>query len=676
MKYINVIIENKSRHTDNFFTYRTQRDDIFVGAKVIVPFGPKNRAKEGFVFEITDNPQCPEDKIKDILEIRETESLTEEIIKTVTWMKQRYAIKYFDGLRCFIPAGKPAKEGKEKEPYKDIEGKYRPPEALTAEQQAAVDEIGKALDPSEGIAKKKEQKIFLLHGVTASGKTEVYMEVIEKCLKQGKTAIMLVPEISLTGQVIERFAGRFGKEKLAVMHSKLTPRERYDEWQRIRRGGAPIVIGARMGVFAPLQNIGAVILDEEHEATYKADMTPKYDTVEVAAKRLKYYGGVLVLGSATPSVTSYQRYKDGIYKLIELKERYNKTPLPAVEIADMRKELREGNTTIFSSVLYDAMERALDEGRQIILLQNRRGYSNFVSCRECGKVMKCPECGISLTYHRNDSRGEAMVCHYCGRKVPVPDKCPECGSRYIKYFGIGTEQVEEAVKQFFPRANTARLDLDAVKNRRALDIILGDFSKKKTDILIGTQMVAKGLDFDNVGVVGVIAADVTLNIPDYRSAERTFQLVTQVAGRAGRGSRQGLVVVQTYDPDNYALKAAAAQDYGEFFRQEIALRKYMEYPPFGDIIMANLTSEKEDAAKGCAERCRAYMEKESTWKVLSPKVALSFKGKESFRYYVLIKCPKTERNRCVFYLDNFSKILLRDKVDCVLGIDVNPYSFF
>ena len=269
-----------------------------------------------------------------------------------------------------------------------------------------------------------------------------------------------------------------------------------------------------------------------------------------------------------------------------------------------------------------------------------------------------------------------MVCHYCGRKVPVPAKCPECGSRYIKYFGIGTEQVEEAVKQFFPRANTARLDLDAVKNRRALDIILGDFSKKKTDILIGTQMVAKGLDFDNVGVVGVIAADVTLNIPDYRSAERTFQLVTQVAGRAGRGSRQGLVVVQTYDPDNYALKAAAAQDYGEFFRQEIALRKYMEYPPFGDIIMANLTSEKEDAAKGCAERCRAYMEKESTWKVLSPKVALSFKGKESFRYYVLIKCPKTERNRCVFYLDNFSKILLRDKVDCVLGIDVNPYSFF
>lgn len=669
MKYINVIIENKSRHTDNFFTYRTEREDIFVGAKVMVPFGSKDRPKEGFVFEITQTPGCSEEKIKDILEVCESESLTEEIIKTVSWMKQRYAIKYFDGVRCFIPGGKPAREGREKEPYKNIEGKYQPPEALTEEQQRAVKEIGEAVD-------ENRQEIFLLHGVTASGKTEVYMEIIDRCLKQGKTAIMLVPEISLTGQMIERFAGRFGKDKIAVMHSKLSQRERYDEWQRIRRGNAPIVIGARMGVFSPLQNIGVIILDEEHEATYKADMTPKYDTVEVAAKRLKYYNGVLLLGSATPSVTSYQRCKDGIYKLIELKERYNKTPLPEVEIVDMRKELREGNTTIFSGRLYDAMEKNLNAGRQIILLQNRRGYSNFVSCRECGKVMKCTECGISLTYHRSKDGGEAMVCHYCGRRFPVPPKCPECGSRYIKHFGIGTEQVEEAVNQYFPEARSARLDLDAVKNRKDLDKILGDFSKKKTDILIGTQMVAKGLDFDSVGVVGVIAADVTLNIPDYRSAERTFQLVTQVAGRAGRGDQQGLVIVQTYDPDNYALKAASAHDYEGFFRQETALRQFMDYPPFGDIIMVNLTSENDDMASACAERCRIYMEKVSEWKVFSPKIALNFKGKDSFRYYVLIKCPKGERNRCVYYLDNYSKILLKDKVDCTVGIDVNPYSFY
>ena len=669
MKYINIIIENKSRHTDNFFTYRTDCDDICVGAKVLVPFGPKDRPREGFVFGITDNPECPEEKIKDILEIRENESLTEEIIKTAIWMKQRYAVKYYDGVRCFIPGGKPAREGKEKEPYKDIEGKYQQPETLTDEQRKAVDEIGAAVD-------ENRKEIFLLHGVTASGKTEVYMETIDRCLKQGKTAIMLVPEISLTGQVIERFAGRFGKDKIAVMHSRLSTRERYDEWQRIRRGSAPIVIGARMGVFAPLQSIGVIIMDEEHEATYKADMTPKYDTAEVAAKRLQYYSGVLLLGSATPSVTSYQRCRDGIYKLIELKERYNKTPLPEIKIADMRKELRKGNVTIFSSSLYDAMSETLAAGRQVILLQNRRGYSNFVSCRECGKVMKCLECGISLTYHRHGDGGEAMVCHYCGRRFPVPDKCPECGSRYIKYFGIGTEQVEDEVKKYFPQSSTARLDLDSVKTRKDLDRILKDFSKKKTDILIGTQMVAKGLDFDSVGVVGVIAADVTLNIPDYRSAERTFQLVTQVAGRAGRGMEQGLVVVQTYDPDNYALTAAANYDYEGFFQRETAVRKFMEYPPFGDIIMVNLTSQSEETAAACAERCRLYMEKAENIKVLSPKLALSFKGKDSFRYYVLIKCPKGERNRCVYYLDNFGRILLNDKVDCTVGIDVNPYSFY
>ena len=688
MKYINVVIENKSRHTDNFFTYSTERDDIFVGAKVMVPFGPKDRPKEGFVFEITDNPECPIDKLKSILEVRENESLTEEIIKTVVWMKQKYAIKYFDGVRCFIPGGKPAKEGKQKEPYGDIKGKYTPPEALTAEQQSAVYEIGKAVDRSGSHDGSRSQEIFLLHGVTASGKTEVYMEIIEKCLKQGKTAIMLVPEISLTGQMIERFAGRFGKDKIAVMHSRLSQRERYDEWQRIHSGSAPIVIGARMGVFAPLQNIGVIILDEEHEATYKADMTPKYDTVEVAAKRLKYYDGVLILGSATPSVTSYQRCLDGQYKLIELKERYNKTPLPEVEIADMRKELRNGNATIFSSRLYEAIEATLKEGKQVILLQNRRGYSNFVSCRECGKVMKCPECGISLTYHRHSEAREAMICHYCGRRFPVPVKCPECGSRYIKYFGIGTQQVEEEVEKFFPEAKTARLDLDSVKNRKDLDRILGDFSNKKTDILIGTQMVAKGLDFDSVGVVGVIAADVTLNIPDYRSAERTFQLITQVSGRAGRGGEQGLVIIQTYDPDNYALRAAASHDYEEFFRQETALRRFMDYPPFGDIIMVNLTSKNEEMAASCAERCRIYMENAFNMavlegekqaagaRILSPKVAMNFKGKDSFRYYVLIKCPKGERNRCVYYLDNFSRVLLKDKVDCTVGIDVNPYSFY
>ncbi|MBQ1228887.1 MAG: primosomal protein N', partial [Firmicutes bacterium] len=300
-------------------------------------------------------------------------------------------------------------------------------------------------------------------------------------------------------------------------------------------------------------------------------------------------------------------------------------------------------------------------------------------CRECGKVMKCPECGISLTYHKN---GDNMVCHYCGRTHPVPKSCPECSSRYVKFFGIGTEQVEEAVKEYFPGAVVGRLDLDSVKKRTDLDKILRDFADRKTDILVGTQLVAKGLDFDNVGVVGVIAADTTLNIPDYRSAERTFQLVTQVAGRAGRGDEQGLVVVQTYEPHNYAIRSAADHDYQSFFCEEAGLRQFMDYPPFGDIIMVNFTSEEEDIAMACAERCKVYMEKAlkqdpeaAGGKVLSPKVSMHFRGEGSFRYYIIVKCPKGQRSRYVYYLDNFSRILLKDKVDCVVNIDVNPYSF-
>ncbi|MBQ4651014.1 MAG: primosomal protein N' [Firmicutes bacterium] len=676
MKYANVIIENKSRHTDNFFTYLAD-DSVQVGDKVMVPFGPKDREKEGFVFGFADEPDCPADKLKSIVRVCQEQSLTEEIISTAGWMKQRYAIKYYDAVKCFIAAGKPAKEGREKEPYKGIKGNYTVPEALTGEQTAAVEKICGAIDSGR-------QENFLIHGVTASGKTQVYMEAIDRCLELGRTAIMLVPEISLTSQIIERFAGRFGKEQIAVMHSRLTPRERYDEWQRIRSGRAKIVIGARMGVFAPLENIGIIVMDEEHEATYKADMTPKYDTVEVALKRLKYYNGVLVLGSATPSVTSYQRCHEGIYTLIELKERYNKTPLPKVHIADMREELREGNNTIFSRYLFGAMKQALEKGQQVILLQNRRGYSNFVSCRECGKVMKCPECGISLTYHKS---GDNMVCHYCGRSFPVPKTCPECSSRYVKFFGIGTEQVEEAVKEYFPDAVVGRLDLDSVKKRTDLDKILKAFADKKTDILVGTQLVAKGLDFDNVGVVGVIAADVTLNIPDYRSAERTFQLVTQVAGRAGRGGEQGLVVVQTYEPQNYAIRSAANHDYQSFFSEETGLRQFMDYPPFGDIIMVNFTSEDETVAMASAERCKVYMERAlkqaasegckeaGEGKVLSPKISGHFRGEGSFRYYIIVKCPKGQRSRYVFYLDNFSRILLKEKTDCVVNIDVNPYSF-
>lgn len=669
MIYVNVVLDNKSRYTDSLFTYRAE-ENVERGDLVSIPFGPYDKERSGIVCRAGIKPDCPEEKIKDVSGVKEKHFFTEEMIKTALWMKQRYGIKYYDAFKCFIPGGKPAKPGREKEPYKNVKGTYNKPERLTGEQQKAVDEICKAID--EGI-----QENFLIHGVTASGKTQVYMEAIERTVANGRTAIMLVPEISLTKQVIEVFAGRFGKEKIAVLHSKLTARERYDEWERIRSGKARIVVGARLGVFAPLKDIGLVVMDEEHEASYKADMTPKYDTVDIALKRLGHYRGVLILGSATPSVVSYYRARQGIYRLINLRERYNRTPLPKVEIVDMREELKEGNTTVFSRRLYGLIGRELAEKRQVILLQNRRGYSNFVSCRECGKVMKCPQCGISLTYHKSK---EKLICHYCGRTFSLPRVCPECGSSYIKHFGIGTEQVAEAVNKYFPEARTDRLDMDALKTRRDLDRILEAFKKKETDILVGTQLVAKGLDFDNVGLVGIIAADAGLNIPDYRSAERTFQLVTQAAGRAGRGERQGKVIIQTYEPDNYVLREAALNSYEGFFSEEIRLRHFMDYPPFTDLMMINFTSEDGELASSWAMRCKRYMEQalggQAKTKIAMPHIATNFKGNGSIRFYLFVKCPKGERNKYVYYLENFNKILINEKIKCNMDLDINPYGTY
>lgn len=666
MKYINVVINHNSRHTDTYYTYAAP-DDITVGDIVEVSFNRGNKPKNAYVFEEGVTPDCEVSKIKAITGKNPDISLNPEMVKTCIWMKKRYGIKYLDAVKCFVPNGNPAKEGKEKEPYKDAEGEKQDIRNLTEEQQIAVDTISCAV-------RGGRQESFLIHGVTGSGKTEVYMQVIAEVLAASKTAIMLVPEIALTKQIIDRFIARFGKKSIAVLHSKLTKRERFDEWQRIRAGKANIVIGARLGVFAPLENIGVIIMDEEHEATYKSDMTPKYDTVDIALKRLMYYQGVLILGSATPSVVSYQRAREGIYQLITLRQRYNSAPLPTVELVDMREELREGNRTVFSDRLYRKMEETLAKGQQIILFLNRRGYSTFISCRECGEVMECPECGISLTYHKKENAG---VCHYCGKKFSVPASCPKCGSKYIKYFGSGTEKVEEFTRELFPDRKVERLDLDTAKNSREINRIIGNFSKGKTEILIGTQLVAKGLDFKNVGLVGVVAADVSLHIPDYRSTERTFQLVTQVSGRAGRGEEEGYVIVQSYTPDNFALTTAANHDYEDFFQMEASIRQMMDYPPFSDLILVEFTSEKEEYALETAESCRNYLirckiEEESS--IFEPKPSYHFKGKDSFRYFILIKCPKGLRNKYIYCIDCFGENLKKNRDSCAMTIDVNPYS--
>ena len=669
MKYIDVVIDNKSEHTDVLYTYGCENDDIKVGQKVYVPFARGNKIREAYVFGVSDTPDKEYKNLKYMDSIDEDICLNQEIIDTCIWMKHRYLCKYIDAVKCFTPAGSKSKRGKERNPYKDAEGEAIQISSLTEEQLHAVNAVNAALDSG-----KHER--FLLHGVTGSGKTEVYMQAAEHTLELGKQVIMLVPEISLTTQVIDRFIGRFGAERIAVLHSKLSMGERYDEWMRIKNGQVDIVIGARSAVFAPLDNIGLILLDEEHETTYKSDMTPKYDTVEVAIKRLQTHKGVLICGSATPSIATSHRAEQGIYKKLLLTERYNKVALPEVEVVDMRQELRNGNKSIISRTLHSEIDAALKKGQQVILFLNRRGYSTFISCRECGKVLECPHCGISLTYHKENNRA---TCHYCGHEIVPPKVCPDCGSKYIRYFGSGTEKVEETIREMFTEAAVERLDLDSVKKKGSIDKILNRFKKGKTDILIGTQLVAKGLDFRNVGLVGIISADVTLNIPDYRSPERTFQLITQAAGRAGRGDEVGRVIIQSYTPDNYAVQKAAMQDYTAFYEEEIQLRQYMEYPPYSDLFQLVFASENETAAMRGAERWHSEMLKmlpeEERNCLFKPQPAPMNKIKETYRFSMLIKCPQGKRRVYAEALERIKENNKEKKSTYTVNVDINPYSF-
>lgn len=669
MKYVNVAIDNKSEHTDTLYTYGCENDAIRVGQKVHVPFNRGNRIKDAYVFEVMEQPAAAFKNLKYITEVDPDVALSEEMIDTCKWIKRRYLCKYIDAVKCFTPVGSKSKRGKKRNPHKETKGEKQEIPQLTEEQKQVL------LPVKEAIRSGRHER-FLLHGVTGSGKTEVYMQAIHQCLEQGKQAIMLVPEISLTKQIIDRFIGRFGAEQIAVLHSKLSLGERYDEWIRIKSGQVKIVIGARSAVFAPLDKIGMIILDEEHEATYKSDMTPKYDALEVALKRMQFYKGVLLLGSATPSVASYYRAEKGIYTKLELTHRYNRVPLPVVETIDMREELKQGNKSMISRKLYDAMEQTLDKGQQIILFLNRRGYSTFISCRECGFVAKCPDCGISLTYHKKRNRA---TCHYCGYQEEPKTICPACGSQYIRYFGAGTEKVEGAICELFEQATIARLDLDAIKRKGSLERILTDFQKGKSDILIGTQLVAKGLDFRNVGLVGIISADVTLNIPDFRSPERTFQLITQAAGRAGRGDEKGSVIIQSYTPESYAIQMAENQDYRGFYETEIQFRNYMVYPPFSDLIQILFSSKEEEIAKNAAAEwyqaaLKALPEQEHN-NVFTPQAAPMNKIKDLYRHCILIKCPQGRRKQYTEILNEIKASEKKTKKDYTAVIDINPYSF-
>lgn len=462
---------------------------------------------------------------------------------------------------------------------------------LTGEQRAALEDIRARLT-------RREPGTILLHGVTGSGKTEVYLQAISEVLAEGGQALVIVPEISLTPQMIERFKSRFG-DQVAVLHSRLGEGERYDEWRRIRSGRVSIAVGARSAVFAPFERLKLIVLDEEHENTYKQQEAPRYQAREVAEERARAQGELLVLGSATPSVETYTRALRGDIGLRRLTSRIDSRPLPAVEVVDLREELASGNRGIFSRLLRGKLAERLSRGEQSILFLNRRGYSTFVLCRSCGHVMKCPHCEVSLTYHFADA---GLQCHYCGHREKSPELCPSCGSKYIRYFGAGTERVEEEFKKIFPKSRVLRMDVDTTRRKGSHEEILARFGRGEAGVLIGTQMVAKGLDFGRVTLVGVIAADTSLNFPDFRSGERTFQLLTQVAGRAGRGEVPGEVVIQTYNPDHYSILAARNHDFEAFYNQEIQIRRELGYPPFAQLVNILIWGKSEEAVADVAGR--------------------------------------------------------------------------
>lgn len=522
-------------------------------------------------------------------------------------------------------------------PYEEMEVQSNKAPPLTEEQREALSQMLPSLEKGSGA--------FLLHGVTGSGKTEVYLAMVKKMLEMNKGAIILVPEIALTPQMVLWFRNRFGS-KTAVLHSRLTDGQRYDEWRRIRTGDARVVIGARSAVFAPVEQLGLIVVDEEHEQTYLSDKHPRYDARRVAANRAKREGATLLLSSATPSILSFAMTMRGDYTLVEMPTRVMGRPLPSVTVVDMREELAAGNRSIFSLCFLQKLKECFGRGEQAMLFLNRRGFNTFVSCRNCGYVAKCDQCDISMTLHQvaGSEHGE-LRCHLCGAVRPPPEICPECASKYIRYFGIGTQRVEDELKKLFPEVKALRMDIDTTKERDAHYQMLTAFGEGRAQALIGTQMIAKGLDFPRVTLVGVIAADMSLNLPDYRAQERTFQLITQVAGRAGRADAAGEVIVQTYKPDNPCIVAAAAQDYRSFFTQEFQRRRTGLYPPFTLLARLLVESAEEHSAKEMAERLYETLQTYLLSHPAQKKRVLMLRVDEApvkrirglYRYHVLLK---------------------------------------
>ena len=716
---INVLVEINIGKKDKTFSYLVPNsliNEITIGKRVLVPFG--KQTLEGFILSINSNY---EDGLKEIIKVIDKDAiLNKELLELGKEISKQTVSNLVSVYQAMLPKGykassknnvkeklitcvklnnnyeeylKSTKSNKQKEIInKLIEGDLELKE-LSSSVVKTLEEKGivtkyykeeyrlksnkvsheiKVLNDDQKEAYEKiintDKEVILLNGVTGSGKTEVYMNLIDKVIKEGKEAIMLVPEISLTPQIINRFKSHFN-EDIAILHSALSNGEKYDEYRKILRKEVKIVIGARSAIFAPFTNIGIIIIDEEHSNTYKQDHNPRYNAIEVAFLRGKYHNAKIVLGSATPTIESYARSKKGYYELVELKRRANNATLPLVNIIDMSKEIRKGNK-IFSKELILSIEDRLNKKEQILLLINKRGYSNYLMCESCGSVRKCPNCEITLTYHKTSDMNR---CHYCGYAENNNSICPTCKSNGLKQMGYGTEKVEEELIKLFPNIKTLRMDIDTTSKKGSHEEIINSFMNHEADALIGTQMIAKGLDFPLVTLVGVINADTILNFPDFRSCEKTYDLLSQVSGRAGRSDLPGKVIIQTYNPDNYAIKLSKTHDYEDYYNEEVKIRKKLYYPPYSFIALIKVGGKDFKETINESNKIGDYIKKKVQNEiVLGPSVGSVSKINNIYYFEIIIKYRNKE-----FIIDllNEVKILTENNKKIKVEFDINPSNF-
>lgn len=721
--FLEVVVDIQNSEVDKIFDYQTSTF-VPVGTRVLVPFG--GRKVEGYVLKVKDSTEHDIEKIKSIISFDENPVILKEHIELIEFMVKTYNLKKIDIIRLLVPAG--LRQGKIKQKYETIvslkdnnfdtkklrasaknqidlynyllsvkteklsilnkkftqnavkklknlnllqfcEEKVisKTKDYGTVSKQIALTETQKNI---VDIVSKKPNK-YLLFGVTGSGKTEVYMHIIQNMLLQNKTAIMLVPEISLTPQVLKNFKAKFGDD-IALLHSGLSQRERFDEWYRIFNNDAKIVVGARSAIFAPIKNIGAIIIDEEHDTSYYSDSNPRYSTIEVAKFRAEKNNCSLVLGSATPDVESFYKAQNGEYKLLEMPERINKAPMPRFDVVDMLGEIRNGNSSIFSRKLVAELCDCVKSGKQAMIYINRRGYQTNVMCRSCGYSVKCENCDVPLVYHKEDNM---LKCHFCDARYHILSNCPNCGSTDLRYGAIGTQKVVEELKKFLPHAKVFRMDNDNTRTKDAHFNILNEFANTPSSILVGTQMIAKGHDFPLVTLVGIVDADMGLHFADFRASERTFQLITQVSGRAGRGEYEGKVVLQTYMPKNYTYKCAVNYDYQNFFKHELNIRKVTKFPPFVKILRVLISGDDEQKV---VEYTKRYFERvkdiqkdnQQSFVYLNAMKCPVKKIQNKFRYQILMRITQNNYTKVRDLIYNISKEIKSKDVLCF--VEVNP----